>query len=218
MVDVKFCGMTRAADARDAVEAGAAYVGVVFAGGPRAQTPESAAAILAVVPAGVGRVGVFSPGDPSAIARQAETLGLAVVQLHGDPTAADVAALKRVWNGAIWASLRVSESRLPTRAGELFASADGVLLEPRVEGKLGGTGVALAWRAVADAVASVRGAGRSRLVLAGGLRPENVAEAVRTLRPDVVDVSSGIEVRLGIKDPARMRAFREAVRSVEVTR
>lgn len=218
MVEVKFCGLTRAADARAAVAAGASYVGVVFAGGPRAQTPESAAGIMAEVPKTVGRVGVFSPGNPSEIARQAESLGLSVVQLHGDPSAGDVEALRTVWPGAVWAALRVSETELPVHAGELFATADGVLLEPRVDGALGGTGVALAWQGVAAAVAAVRAGGRARLVLAGGLRPDNVADAVRTLRPDVVDVSSGIEARLGIKDPGRMRAFSEAVRSVEVER
>jgi phosphoribosylanthranilate isomerase len=85
-----------------------------------------------------------------------------------------------------------------------------VLLDPRVDGALGGTGATLDWDALADAVAAVRGA--VPLVLAGGLTPENVARAVSTLAPDVVDVSSGVESAPGVKDPARMAAFVAAVR------
>ncbi|MDE3151021.1 MAG: phosphoribosylanthranilate isomerase [Gemmatimonadota bacterium] len=210
--------MTRAADARTAAELGADYVGVVFAGGPRRQDAASASPIFAALPPSVQRVGVFGVDVLAQSADQAKRLGLSVIQLHGDPTADQVAALREQWSGKIWASVRVVGAELPRPAAELFAVADAVLLEAKVEGALGGTGVALDWRAVADAVASLRRGDHARLVLAGGLKPENVAEAVRVLRPDVVDVSSGIEARVGIKDPARMRAFRDAVRSGEDAR
>lgn len=217
MTEIKFCGLTRAADARLAAELGAAYVGVVFAGGPRRQDELSAAPILEAVRRTVVRVGVFGAESWSEIADCAERLGLGAVQLHADPSVADVGALRRVWPGEVWAALRVSGSELPAHAAALFAAADAVVLDARVEGSLGGTGTALAWQALAGAVGAVRGGG-ARLVLAGGLRPENVAEAVRALAPDVVDVSSGVESTVGIKDPIRMRAFRDAVRSVEVAR
>jgi len=210
--------MTRPEDARAAAEAGASYVGVVFAGGPRRQDVAGAAAIYAALPSGVRRVGVFGADGVEAIAAQAAALALDAIQLHGDPTPADVAALRRRWHGEVWTALRVSGAELPDRSGELFAVADAVLLDAKVEGAMGGTGVALSWEGAAAGVAAVRSAGRARLVLAGGLRPGNVARAVEILRPDVVDVSSGIETRVGIKDPARMRAFRDAVRSVEGTR
>ena len=216
MVELKFCGMTRAEDARRAAELGATYVGVVFAGGPRRQDEASAAAIFADLPAGVRRVGVFGDEPADEIARRATGLGLWGVQLHGDPTPEDVRALRVRWSGAIWAAVRIAGLELPVRTGELFGAADAVLLDAKVEGAMGGTGTPLPWRELATALAAVRGA-RARVVLAGGLRPENVADAVRALAPDVVDVSSGIESTVGIKDPARMRAFRDAVRAVEVT-
>jgi phosphoribosylanthranilate isomerase len=217
VTEIKFCGMTRATDAVQAARAGASYVGVVFAGGPRRQDDASAGAIFAGLPEAVRRVAVFGVEPAAAIARRASALGLFAVQLHGDPTAHDVRAVRRVWSGAIWAALRVSGTELPPVAGELFETADAVVLDAKVEGQLGGTGTALAWRELAAQVAALRGAG-ARLVLAGGLQPGNVAAAVRALAPDVVDVSSGIESTVGIKDPIRMRAFRDAVRSVEGVR
>lgn len=217
MPDIKFCGMTRPADAQLASELGAAYIGVVFAGGPRRQDDAGAAAIFGAVPATVGRVGVFGAESSEAIAARARALGLRAVQLHGDPRAADVRAIRAVWPGEIWAALRVSGTELPPYADELFGAADAVLLDARADGALGGTGVALAWNEIAEAVAALRGTG-ARLVLAGGLRSENVAVAVRALHPDVVDVSSGVESTVGIKDAGRMRAFRDAVRSTEGAR
>jgi phosphoribosylanthranilate isomerase len=103
--------------------------------------------------------------------------------------------------------MRVTDS-LPPEADSLFGAADAVLLDARVDGSLGGSGIAVSWAAIALQVDAVR-RGR-RLVLAGGLRPENVAAAVETLAPDVLDVSSGVESAPGIKDHARMRAFAAA--------
>ncbi len=220
MAEIKFCGMTRAADAALAVEWGASYVGVVFAGGPRRQDDASATAVLSPVREPVGRVGVFGPDSPDSIADRARRLGLRAVQLQGDPQASHVDAIRALWPGAVWAALRVAGPELPGYAAELFAVADAVVLDARVDGALGGTGVALPWHEIADAVAALRTsrAARARLVLAGGLRPGNVGDAVRALRPDVVDVSSGIESTVGIKDAERMRAFRDAVRSAEGVR
>ena len=210
--------MTRAEDARAAVAAGARYVGVVFAGGPRRQDEAGAATIFAALPPGVDRVGVFGREPSEAIAARARALGLSVVQLHGDSSAEEVESLRRDWKRAIWVALRIAGRELPERSRELFATADAVVLDAKVEGALGGTGVALSWEALSAPVAAMRSGGRAGLVLAGGLRPENVARAVTALRPDVVDVSSGVEAQVGIKDPARMRAFRDAVRSVEGAR
>lgn len=206
-VEVKFCGMTRPADALEAARLGAAYVGVVFAGGPRLVSPSAASAILAGVPASVRRIGVFGPASAGVIAEQAREAGLDGVQLHGDPTAADVEALRRCFGGSVWGVVRV-ETHLPASFDELAASADAVVLDAKVAGRLGGSGVVFDWSGVAR---QLEGRRPARLVLAGGLRPENVARAVSMLAPDVVDVSSGVESAPGEKDHARMRAFIGAV-------
>lgn len=217
---VKFCGLTRRADVDEAVACGAAYVGVIFASGPRLQTPAAAAALLAGVAGGVRRVGVFGTQAPEEIARVAAQVPLDVVQLHADPTAELVRALRPHFAGEIWAALRVprGDAALPAHAAALFAAADGVVLDAWAPAQLGGTGLALEWAALRDAVHAVRGTARgdARLVLAGGLRAENVEAAARALAPDVVDVSSGVESAPGIKDPSRLRAFRDAVRALEV--
>lgn len=209
MVEIKFCGLTRAEDAAQAAVLGAAYAGVIFAGGPRRVTAERAASIFAELPASVRRVGVFDARPPAQIAEIASAVGLDAVQLHGDPSAERVAELRALFDGRVWAVARSANAELPTALVELLDAADAVVLDALVDGKLGGSGVALPWRAIAPALAELR-RGR-RLVLAGGLRPENVGEAIACLEPDVVDVSSGVESAPGIKDHARMRAFRDAV-------
>ena len=212
MVEIKFCGMTRPEDAREAAALGAAYVGVILADGPRKLTATTARTVLGGVPPGVARVGVFGAAPARSVASRARELGLNVVQLHGDPTpsAQSVEALRREWNGIVWVVLRVSGVELPHGAPMLFEVADGVVLDASVPGKLGGTGVALPWNDLRARITPFRRR-RARLVLAGGLRPENVASAIEALHPDVVDVSSGVEAGVGVKDHGRMRAFRDAV-------
>ena len=207
MIEMKFCGLTRVEDAREAASLGASYAGVIFAGGPRQVEPSRARTILDGA-APLQRVGVFAKADAAHIADAAGAARLDVVQLHGDPTPEDVRRVSEQLAKEVWAVVRVDDRPPPTLA-ELFDAASAVLLDSRVEGALGGTGVTIAWPHVAEAVAAAR-RGR-RMILAGGLRPENVAAAVRALRPDVVDVSSGVESAPGVKDHARMRAFAAAV-------
>lgn len=206
MADVKFCGLTRPADAREAVRLGARYVGVILASGPRLVGPEQARAVLADIPAGVGRVGVFGPLGPEAIADAAGRAGIDVVQLHGDPNAAAVAALRRCFAGPVWAAVRIAGDVVPPAAEELFAVADAVVLDARSDRGLGGTGETLPWNRLAERLTQPRNAGAS-LVLAGGLTPANVREAIEALAPDIVDVSSGVESAPGIKDHSLMGAF-----------
>jgi phosphoribosylanthranilate isomerase len=205
--DIKFCGLTRSIDAQIAAELGARYVGVIFAGGPRQRTVDHAAAVLAGLPSNVKRVGVFGRQSPEEVASVAVTLGLDVVQLHdrGDPSS--VAELRKRTSAEIWSAIRISRGFLPENSKAIAATADGVVLDAHVEGILGGTGVALPWEELADQLDSLRS---TRLILAGGLKPENVARAIALVAPDVVDVSSGVEVEVGIKDRERMRAFRDA--------
>ena len=210
MTDFKFCGLTRPEDARAAGQLGASYIGVIFAGGPRQLTVDRARSVLDACASAAKRVGVFGRASPTDIGRIARELKLDVVQLHGDPTVADVTAVRAAVPAKVWAVVRV-EDALPGDAEGLFGAADAVVLDARVDRALGGTGVMISWSALAEEVTAVR---RGRpLVLAGGLRPENVALAVEALAPDVLDVSSGVETAPGIKDHARMRAFAAAAAS-----
>ncbi len=220
MPSLKFCGLTHPADARYAAELGAEYVGCIFAGGPRLVSNEQAreigAAARAAGSSAVRVVGVLGATEPRVAAATAEDAGLDIVQLHADPDATAVGALRRHWTGSVWAVVRVHGSSLPADVGDLFDVADAVVLDARVDGgPLGGTGVTLPWRALGDALSPYRG--RAPIVLAGGLRPENVAQAVAELAPDVVDVSSGVERAPGLKDHARMAAFASAAHPLVVS-
>jgi phosphoribosylanthranilate isomerase len=206
---VKFCGLTRAEDAARGAALGARYLGVIFAGGPRLLSPERASALFASVPGTFGRVGVFGSQTPAEIARVAGEVQLDAVQLHGDPSPHAVDEVRARFAGEVWAVVRTSGVELPSGLGVLFSAADAVVLDAKVAGALGGTGVALDWEALAPRLDQVRGGGR--LVLAGGLTPANVARAALLLAPDVVDVSSGVEQAPGVKDAARMSAFVEAL-------
>lgn len=218
MVELKFCGLTRASDAATAVQVGASYCGVVFAGGPRVVTPEQARAVFAAVTGTrVGRVGVFGPQGADEIAQIASGVPLDVVQLHGGAPRALLIALRQRGMQRVWPVVHLSpdQAAVSEDVASLFAAgADAVVLDAAVGGKLGGTGVALDWAALAPHIARLRQHGQ--VVLAGGLRPENVARAVAVAAPDIVDVSSGVEVAPGVKDPERMRVFADAARRGEV--
>ena len=207
--EVKFCGLTRPEDARMAVDSGALYVGVIFAGGPRVVDVVRAREILGEAPRRVKRVGVFGTQPVDEIARVADDAGLDVVQLHADPDPAQVHAVRARTGRLVWGVLRIEGSAVPARAAELFGAADAVVVDAKVPGALGGTGTRVDWLGVREALAGARG-GRP-LVLAGGLDPEVVGDAIAALAPRVVDVSSGVERAPGIKDHARMRAFMAAV-------
>lgn len=209
-VAIKFCGLTRRSDVEAAEALEAEYVGVVFAGGPRRQTVESAEPLLGGGTA--RRVGVFLDADGSApIARAVERLPITIAQLHADPSIASVRSARTAGAEEVWAVVRIAGCLLSHGAIELFRDADAVVLDTASSTGMGGTGHRFDWAAIAGALTHVPRS--ARLVLAGGLRPDNVAEAIRVLRPDVVDVSSGVEVAPGIKDVDLMRRFVDAARS-----
>ena len=212
MTLVKLCGMTRAEDVAAAADAGADYVGVIFAGGPRHLDPAQAIEVLAPARGRLPVIGVFGADAPGRIADVARAASLDGVQLHGDPSPADVDALRRLFDGMVWAVCRVRDAVLPAHAGALFTTADAVVLDAHADAALGGTGRVLPWDDVEAAVRPLR-RGRAVLVLAGGLRAANVAMAVGALAPDIVDVSSGIESAPGRKDHGQMRAFIDAART-----
>ena len=206
--------MTRPQDAAIGAEIGARYIGVVFADGPRRVTAAQAKKIFEAAGKTVKHVGVFGTNDPDEIARMAEETHLDVVQLHNDPTTSDLRAIRGKFSGEIWAAIRIAGAHIPHEAEALFDTADAIVLDARSEKQLGGTGKALPWNELALDLARDRGS--SAVVLAGGLKPGNVGSAVRTLAPDVVDVSSGVESAAGIKDPWLMREFYAAVSGARV--
>ncbi|HUH13463.1 MAG TPA: phosphoribosylanthranilate isomerase [Longimicrobiales bacterium] len=207
---VKICGLCRAEDAAEAAAAGAHYVGVILASGrTRSRDVDAAAAIYAAAP-GLVRVGVFVDADAATMLAAAERLELNVLQLHGAETLETAADLRQRGLG-VWKALR-------PRSGEEFRAgverwrdaADALLVDGWSAAAEGGTGTRFDWDAVAPLRALVPPT--LGLVMAGGLEPGNVAGGIAALRPDIVDVSSGVERAPGEKDPARVRAFIAAVR------
>ncbi|HEY2898665.1 MAG TPA: phosphoribosylanthranilate isomerase [Gemmatimonadaceae bacterium] len=213
-VEVKVCGLTRASDAEAAARLGARYIGVIFAGGPRTLDPESARAVLDGGGASVDRVGVFAHADTKRIAAAVAQAKLDIVQLHADPGAEQIRAVREESGARVWAVVRVDGPLDPTELRDLWHAADALVLDSKVKGVLGGSGIAFDWREAEQATRTRPG----RLVAAGGLTAANVAEAIETLAPDVVDVSSGVESSPGIKDHARIADFIAAVRRTGVFR
>ncbi len=197
---VKICGITRLEDALLSADLGASAVGFVFApDSPRAIAPEQARAIVEHLPACVSAIGVFVDAPVGQVREIAAFAGLSAVQLHGRETPADAAS----------AGLRVVKAVPATREALDGLGAWPVsvtLLADAMDGaRRGGTGRAADW-AVAREMARCR-----PLLLAGGLTPDTVAQAIREVRPAGVDVSSGVELAPGIKDAAALRRFFEAV-------
>lgn len=210
-VAVKICGLVRPEDAQVAEAAGAAYLGAILAGGPRLVNLEQAAAVLGPRRAGIRRAAVFGTQSDAEIVSAARTLDLDIVQLHHAPSVARIAEVERDTGCTVWPVLRVAGSSLPAEADDWTDAAGALVLDALVVGQLGGTGVALDWSGLADAVAAWRARHpAASLVLAGGLTPRNVAEAVRLLSPTVVDVSSGVERAPGEKDATLVHHFVQA--------
>jgi phosphoribosylanthranilate isomerase len=207
--EVKICGLTRAIDAESADAAGAAYLGVIFAGGPRQRLPAEARATFAGRRA--RKVGVFADQSPTEIADISSQAGLDVVQLHAGVDPERVDAVRAATGLEIWAVVRTADGTLPDGVDDLADAADALLIDTLVKGTLGGSGVAMPWGVLGESLDAMD-AGH-RIVLAGGLTPDNVAEAISYVSPTVVDVSSGVESAPGVKDHARIRAFVAAVRA-----
>jgi phosphoribosylanthranilate isomerase len=204
-VKVKICGITNLPDARAAAEAGADVLGFVFYDrSPRFVSFEAAAAIIRELPPFIVKAGVFVNAPEDSVCRAIRECGLNLLQFHGDE-APDycvqfgLMSMKafRIRDAASLHALR----RYPT---------DAWLLDAYNPDRLGGTGEVLNW----DLAREAQNWGHP-IFLAGGLTPENVAEAIRRARPYAVDVSSGVEASPGRKDPAKIKAFIQAATQVE---
>ena len=204
MMWVKICGITREEDALVAAELGASALGLVFwPGSPRCVDPDAARAIIRALPEEVVAVGVFVDQPAEQVEAISREVGLRVVQLHGSETADYCAGLTL----PVIKAFPAGANFCPVTIARWPASVM-VLVDADDPDKKGGTGVAANWKAAA-AVGSAR-----RIILAGGLTPDTVADAIRFVRPFGIDVSSGVESRPGVKDPERLRRFFDAARSV----
>ncbi len=203
---VKICGLTLPGDAERAAAAGASYLGVVFAGGPRRVSFAKAADVVAAS-RGVPVLGVFRDQSVGEILSLARGIGLSGAQLHGPYTPDDAHRLTSV-GLIVWRVVRIASPADLDRLGEASLHAETVLVEPRVPGVDGGGGMPLGLATAVEARNRLAG---SRMALAGGLTPETVRAAVALVRPDVVDVSSGVESLPGIKDHEQIARFLEAV-------
>jgi len=197
---IKFDGVTRPQDAIAAAEAGVSAIGMIFAPSPRRVNTEQAYAVRSTIPDGVAVFGVFDDSAPREVGEIADALKLDGVQFP-----AGLVAGRFLPDGVtVLRTVRVREADDLVELERL--ECDAVHLDAYVEGKLGGTGVVAPWDLIDNHRPTVP------FVLSGGLRPDNVGDAVRRLRPAGVDVSSGIELEPGIKDTEAMGAFVRAAR------
>ncbi len=203
MAKIKICGITNLEDAKLAMEAGADMLGFVFAPSPRRVTPEQAAAIIAGLPAGVLKIGVFVDSDVASVRKTMELCHLDRAQLHGSETpefCRDLGA------GKVIKAFRVRDAAILEVLPRYKVYA--FLLDAYDPTRAGGTGQTFDW----DIAEKAKKYGK--IILSGGLNPANVEAAITRVRPFAVDVSSGVESKLGKKDPAKVKEFVERAKGV----
>jgi phosphoribosylanthranilate isomerase len=207
VVLVKICGITNAPDARAACEAGANFLGFNFyEKSPRHIVPADASKIRSQLPKNVEAVGIFVNSKPAAIASLSASVRLDAVQLHGDETPSSVAEVARAIR--VLKAFRVGPG-FSLATFDAYPEAFAFLLDASHAGQYGGTGRTTDWALARRAALS------RRIILAGGLKVENVAAAIRLVRPFAVDVASGVESKPGKKDHGRLRDFIQEVRRAE---
>ncbi len=199
--DIKICGITNADDARLALSAGADYIGfVLYPPSPRGVSVADMKRILGELDVPARAVGVFVNASRRVVLDTARNCGLAAVQIHGDEPAAEFTDMPVT----TWRAVKVGTDGVVPGPAEW--AADRYVVDAAVPGMYGGTGVAADWDRAAEMAA------RCPVMLAGGLTPANVAQAVERVRPRGVDVASGVEREPGRKDPDAVRAFIAAAR------
>lgn len=205
---VKICGLTTPDTMTAALEAGADFVGLVFhPASPRHADIEIAAYLSSYVPQGVTVTGLFVDPADEILQQTLENVRIDLLQLHGDESPARVAEIKAKFGKPVMKALSVA-SRDDVKEADLYAGADWLLFDAKGTPAMpGGNGMPFDWTMLEDFQSPLP------WMLAGGLTPDNVAEAIRRLKPTAVDVSSGVEASRGVKAPAKIRAFIEAART-----
>ena len=200
-VRIKICGITKKEDALAAAHLGADALGFVFATSPRKVSTESAREIVKTLPPFVKTVGVFVDEDPERVSSIAAMCGLDILQFHGSESVDYCGSFDR----RVIKAVRMQSRDELKNLSKYVDVVDGLLLDTHVPNKPGGTGITFDWKLAVEA----RRYGR--IILAGGLNPENVAAAISMVKPYAVDASSGLEQSPGVKDHEKMAKFiREA--------
>lgn len=203
IVRSKICGITRVEDALIAAEAGADAIGLVFyAKSPRAVSIQQARAIISALPPFVTTVGLFVNASRCELNEILDAVALDTLQFHGDEQPADCEGFHRPW----YKALRVKAGDDIRAQAARYVGASAILLDTFVAGVPGGTGEVFDWSLIPADLPKP-------LILAGGLTPDNVRQAVTEVQPFAVDVSGGVEVSKGIKDAAKVHEFVRHVRA-----
>jgi phosphoribosylanthranilate isomerase len=203
---VKICGITRVEDALSAVHAGADAIGLVFyAPSPRNVTIAQAQAIVAALPPFIAVVGLFVNANTVEIQTVLSQVRLDIIQFHGDETPKDCEQTSMQINLPYYKAIRVKPDTNLLQYEIDFKAAKALLLDTYSEQAYGGTGHVFDWNLIPKNMTKP-------MILAGGLVPENVADAIKQVEPYAVDVSGGVELAKGIKDAAKVAAFMQAVK------
>lgn len=203
---IKFCGFTRATDIADAVALGVDAVGLILVpASPRAVALGAAAALKAVIPPFVSSVVLLRNPESALVDAVLRTLRPSLLQFHGEESAEFCSSFGHPYLKAI---AMQQQKRTLAEIARDYASAEALLLDGHAPGGLGGQGMAFDWQLATEAVGLP-------VMLAGGIRPDNVAAAIVAARPFAVDVSSGIEAAPGMKDSGKMRDFVREVRRAD---
>ena len=206
MTRIKICGITRAEDALAAAHSGADAIGLVFyERSPRHVDIDLAAQLAAVLPPFVTAVGLFVNAEAAFVREVIASVPLELLQFHGDETPEYCAQFNKPYLKAI----RVKPGVDLLQCASDFRSAKGLLLDAHVEGMPGGTGTAFDWTLIPKQLPL-------SVILSGGLDAENVVAAIKQVRPYAVDVSSGVEASKGIKDAAKIAAFINEVKHIDL--
>lgn len=205
-MQVKICGITDAENLRAAMNAGADYIGFVFyAPSPRAITPDAARELSREMVGGIKKVGLFVNPTDQDLRNVLSHVALDMIQLHGDESVIRVIEIKAAYKIPVMKAVRIGSAEDLAGIEKFETAADWLLFDAKIDGEAGGTGQVFDWSLVQ---------GRSfkkPVMLSGGLTAEAVKRAIEVVKPAAVDVSSGVERARGVKDPAKIKAFIEAV-------
>ncbi len=213
-IAAKICGLNDEMGIAAAIAGGAAFVGFVFyEPSPRCVTPERAAALASRVPRGIAKVGLFVDAEDDAIAAAVKGAALDMLQFHGGESPARVAAARKKFALPVMKAIKIASRADLDAATDYFAAADRLLFDAKppenFAGALpGGNGLAFDWQLLGERDWPLP------WMLSGGLNAENLREAVRLTHAAAIDVSSGVEARPGLKDPAKITAFLDKARSL----